>query len=122
MKRTAFAYEVTTRLEFSLEEARFLRDRAREHYDGACQEAARPGPRGLIHGMVNAAGTIGQGGAGWSVLAFRDVDLLCKVLEPAMQYQPEHRDRAAPLYFELKRVLGELRVEYARLKAAGFEG
>lgn len=123
MKRTAFSYEVSARLDFTLEEATFLRDRAREHYDAACRAAAEPGqhsPAGLINGMVNAADSLSETpGRGWRWFTFREIDLLCKVLELPRSH-PEHSATAWQLTLELKRALGDIRDEYQRLKAAGF--
>jgi len=127
LKRTGFTFEISERLSFTLAEAEFLRARAREHYDGTCQSAAEPAvhygcpfPEGLIHAMVIVASGPDAAGHGWRWFSFRELDLLCKVLEPAMKYQPEHAREATRLYFELKSFLAEMKAEDARLKAAGF--
>jgi hypothetical protein len=115
MNRTAFEYEVRARLDFTREEAGFLRDRAREHYDGTCRAAAEPGqhsPAGLINGMMVVSSDTGSG---WQVFTFREIDLLCKVLEPAREH-PVHHTEAFRLTFALKRALGDIRDEYERLK------
>lgn len=82
MKRTAFDYRAYVLLEFTREEAELLRECARAHYDGACQLAAEPGPRGIINGMVNSAEF--RDGVGEAHLNGRDLDLLRKVVEPTL--------------------------------------
>ena len=123
MKRTGFTFEVSARVDFTLEEATFLRERAREHFDHTCQLAAEPGvhfPAGLINAMIVIASGAFAGGKGFRWFSFREIDLLCKVLEPAMKHQPAHAHQATKLYFELKSFLSDLKAEGERIQAAGF--
>lgn len=117
MLRTGpFEYEVSARVEYTLDDALFLRARAREHYDAACMEAAEPGPRGIIHGMINVATVFKpEAGAPWRWFTFSELDLLCKILEPAVSYRRGYEEQASRLFFAMKRIMIELRAEWERL-------
>lgn len=78
MRRTGFTFEVHAEVEFTTQEIDLLIDCSRAHYDFACKKLSQAG--GLLRGLANRVSLVGVEKAGCP-LSYRDLDLLCKVVE-----------------------------------------
>lgn len=74
MKLKSTEYVPRFRVLFTVEEASLLMAASQKHYDGECRQASECG--GIIYGIRN---TVPYKVA--AILRWRDIDLLCKVLE-----------------------------------------
>lgn len=108
-----FHYSVRIELHFSDDELRTLMRLSGLHYDARCKAIGRLG--GFLYGMSI-----------WQelrtddsphVLAFDQIDTLCKVLEQA-DFVDEARVVAPPLRSRLRDALEAIRCEHARLSQA----
>jgi hypothetical protein len=110
---TKFQYDISAEIRMTLPEVEFLQKLASEHYDRHCQSVGLQG--GFLYGMRNHA-EFGGENCDLHFLKFREIDTLCKILEPTPGESPRAgKTLRAELFNRLHRALGALNEESRRL-------
>ncbi len=100
MKHLDTRFDPIFEIEFTREEVDLLKRCAHAHYDATCKAAGECG--GVIYGLSNG---LDFGCEGGQDLRWREVDLLCKILEVAGFMGGKPTATAAKLLTDLRRVL-----------------
>lgn len=103
MKIIDIKYTPLVELEFASDEVRLLYKCSQQHYDGVCRMLSVPGPGAIINGLMN---TLQVDDKAKCMFTFRELDLLCKVVEP--YHGGVSREQVA-LFMNLKRALDNMR-------------
>lgn len=110
---TKFQYEISAEIRLTLAEVEFLQGLAAQHYDHHCKSVGLQG--GFLYGMRNHA-EFGGENCDLHFLKFRDIDTLCKILEPTPGESPRSgKTLRSELFNRLHRVLGAINEESRRL-------
>jgi len=113
---TKFQYDISAEIRMTLPEVEFLQKLASEHYDRHCQSVGVQG--GFLYGMRNHA-EFGGENCDLHFLKFREIDTLCKILEPIPGMQPSParfgKTMRVTLFNRLHKVLGAINEESRRL-------
>ncbi|MCK5306996.1 MAG: hypothetical protein KAJ73_00155 [Zetaproteobacteria bacterium] len=99
MKLDSIHFDPVALIQFNIDDVTLLKGCASSHYDGTCKAAGEPG--GIIYGIGNIVDC--DNGTPYA-LKFRQIDLLCKVLE----FPPPHMEGAQRLFSKLWRVLNTM--------------
>lgn len=118
MKHVEYEYVVKAIVELSLEEVEALIGMAELHYDYECKALAKKG--GLLFGFRNRLSMNEEGEPPVPfTLTSREVDILCKVLEPlSMTGGDTYAERfplAVELWFPMIQLIKGMNSEYRRL-------
>lgn len=110
---TKFQYEISAEVRLTLAQVEFLQKLASEHYDAHCRSVGVRG--GFLYGMRNHAAFDGED-ADQHFLRFREIDTLCKILEPTPGEHPRFgKTMRAEVWDRLHPLLEAINAESRRL-------
>ena len=110
---TKFQYDISAEIRMTLAEVEFLQELAAQHYDYRCKSVGLRG--GFLYGMRNHA-EFGGESCDLHFLKFREIDTLCKILEPTPgEFPRSGKTQRAELFNRLHKVLGAINEESRRL-------
>lgn len=110
--QTKFRYEILVEVQLTLQEVEGLQALASQHYDAHCRAVAEVG--GFLYGIRNQC-EYGGDRKDIHILRFRELDTLCKILEPGFEHPRHGKGFRAGLFERLFPLLKAINEESGRL-------